>query len=125
MPRDPWSSQSPPTENDPSASLDRLRTRLLDLTSRNRLLNYRHSKRGSLRAIDELPDQLFSRLTNGDKLIFRPVREPKREEYIYNETIASIDTERDLTNQLRTPTLNPSAADDSMRRGRSRVEIRA
>lgn len=85
MAQDVRSAENTPDENDPSAGLARLRKRLLDLTSRNKLLNYRHSKRGSLRAVDELPDQLFSRLMNNDKLIFKPVREPKKEEYLPNE----------------------------------------
>lgn len=40
-------------------SLEHLRKRLLDLTNRNRLLNFKHGKTGSIRVIDELPDQLF------------------------------------------------------------------
>ena len=31
---------------------------MLDLTARNRLINFRHTKGASLRIIDELPDQL-------------------------------------------------------------------
>ena len=43
-------------------ALDNLRMRLLDLTARNRLINFRHTKGGSLRVIDELPDQLLETL---------------------------------------------------------------
>ena len=32
--------------------LDRIRTRLLDLTNRNKLLNFRHSNASSLRVVD-------------------------------------------------------------------------
>src|SRR5262245_60234266 len=56
--------------------LDRLRRRLVDLTKRNRLLNFRHSKRSSLRIIDEMPDQVFSRLVEGESLSFKPIPQP-------------------------------------------------
>lgn len=39
-------------------SLEQIRNRLLDLTARNRLLNFSHGKGGYIRIIDELPDQL-------------------------------------------------------------------
>ena len=44
--------------------IERLRTKLLDLTTRNPLLNYRHSDRAraQVRAVDELPDVLYRRL---------------------------------------------------------------
>ena len=41
-------------------TLDEIRQRLLDLTRRNSLLNYRHPKGRSIRVIDEMPDQLFA-----------------------------------------------------------------
>jgi hypothetical protein len=58
--------------------IERLRTRLLDLTSRNPLLNYRHSDRAraQVRVIDELPDVLFARLAEGRSMTFRAVDEP-------------------------------------------------
>lgn len=46
----------------PLNALERLRMRLLDLTARNRLIHFRHTKRGSLRIIDELPNQLVEKL---------------------------------------------------------------
>lgn len=58
---------------------ERLRTRLLDLTLRNRLLNFRHTNRATLRAVDELPDALWTRLRDGDELVFVPVPEPPRD----------------------------------------------
>jgi very-short-patch-repair endonuclease len=58
--------------------LEKMRRRLLDLTARNRLLNFRHGKKTSLRVIDELPDVLFSRLVDGKELTFKPVPKPKR-----------------------------------------------
>ena len=57
-------------------ALERVRTRLLDLTLSNRLINFRHSKRSSLRVVDELPDVLWNRLCDGDELLFIPVPEP-------------------------------------------------
>lgn len=61
--------------------LKKIRKRLLDLTPRNRLLNFRHSKRSSLRVVNELPDELFKRLMDHQSFIFKPVPEPKPEEY--------------------------------------------
>jgi hypothetical protein len=67
--------EPPPTANsdDPSMfdsnqfvreNIGRLRTRLLDLTTRNPLISFRHSSRSRrhIRVIDELPDILYTRL---------------------------------------------------------------
>ena len=59
------------------SGLERMRLRLLDLTGRNRLLNFRHTKKSSLRVVDELPDQLFEQLLDGKELQFRPVPRPR------------------------------------------------
>lgn len=56
--------------------LESLRTRLLDLTNRNRLLNFRHSSASSLRVVDVNLDEIFRSLVNGEKLEFVPVPEP-------------------------------------------------
>lgn len=61
-------------------SLNSLRERLLDLTARNRLLNFKFSTTSQLRIIDELPDQITQLLLNDKKLTFRPVPEPTRQE---------------------------------------------
>ena len=63
-------------------TLENLRLRLLDLTSRNRLINFRHTKNRSLHIIDELPDQLFETLLSDTEMHFIPVSEPSREELI-------------------------------------------
>ena len=63
-------------------ALENLRKRLLDLTPRNRLINFRYTKRGSLRIIDELPDQLVETLLAETEMRFLPVPEPKRDELI-------------------------------------------
>src|SRR5580698_9722635 len=56
--------------------LDRIRTRLLDLTNRNKLLNFRHSNASSLRVVDVPLDPVFTRLRAEEKLPFLPVPEP-------------------------------------------------
>jgi very-short-patch-repair endonuclease len=57
--------------------LDRIRTRLLDLTNRNKLLNFRHSKVSSLRVVDVPIETVFGRLRDNEKLAFLPVPEPE------------------------------------------------
>ena len=70
-------------QNNPSLqALQNLRRRLLDLTARNRLINFRHTKRSNLRIIDELPDQLVETLLDDKKMRFLPVPEPSRDELI-------------------------------------------
>ena len=56
--------------------LEKIRTRLLDLTSRNRLLNFRHTAASSLRVVGAHPGVVFRGLTEGEKLFFLPVPEP-------------------------------------------------
>ena len=51
-------------------SLLEIRRKLLDLSRRNTLLNYRHPRGKSLRIVDEIPDQLFERLLDGDGFVF-------------------------------------------------------
>ena len=58
------------------AGLERLRSRLLDLTNRNRLINFRHTKASSIRIVNTDMAAVFSRLTGGLKLTFEPVPEP-------------------------------------------------
>jgi very-short-patch-repair endonuclease len=64
------------------AALKNLRKRLLDLTARNRLINFRHTKRRSLRIIDELPNRLAEKILAETEMRFLPVVEPTREELI-------------------------------------------
>jgi Protein of unknown function (DUF4011)/AAA domain len=59
------------------SGLDRIRTRLLDLTSRNRLLNFRHSSVSSLRIVDVPVGYVYSRLRDNERLTFFPVPEPE------------------------------------------------
>jgi len=64
-----------PTGNT-ETGLDRIRTRLLDLTNRNRLLNFRHSNSSSLRVVDVPVGSVFRRLCDNERLAFLPVPEP-------------------------------------------------
>src|SRR5712692_7113634 len=59
-----------------AAGLEKLRARLLDLTNRNRLLNFRHSSASSLRIVDADPNAVFARLIDGEEISFRHVPEP-------------------------------------------------
>ena len=61
--------------------ISELRMRLLDLTNRNALLNFRHSEKAltHVRIIDELPDFLFGSLIDGEKLTFLSLPEPDDE----------------------------------------------
>ncbi len=70
------------TEKNPTDSLETLRKRLLDLSARNRLLNFRHTKNSSLRVVDELPDQLIKTLLADTEMAFRAVPEPTKEELL-------------------------------------------
>ena len=63
-------------------ALEKLRMRLLDLTARNRLINFRHTKSASLRVIDELPNQLVETLLAGTEMRFAAIPEPTEEELL-------------------------------------------
>ena len=63
-------------------ALENLRMRMLDLSARNRLINFRHTKNASLRVIDELPDQLVETLLSEKVMRFQAIPEPTEEELI-------------------------------------------
>ncbi|AHE97556.1 DUF4011 domain-containing anti-phage protein Hhe [Thioalkalivibrio paradoxus] len=63
-------------------SLESLRRRLLDLTARNRLLNFTHGRAGNVRVIDELPNELHRLLLSETELRFSAVPDPTREQLI-------------------------------------------
>jgi very-short-patch-repair endonuclease len=69
------------------SQLDRIRKRLLDLTNRNRLLNYRPKKR-TIRIIRELPDSIFRLLVaEGSSMEFLHLPEDElRLPYLGDET---------------------------------------
>jgi hypothetical protein len=66
-----------------SEALSQLRLRLLDLTGRNRLLNFRHSAGRALQFVSSSLPDVFDRLVNQQsKVSITPVPEPKREDWI-------------------------------------------
>ncbi|MEL4385798.1 DUF4011 domain-containing protein [Shewanella xiamenensis] len=66
-----------------SSSLEMMRKKLLDLSARNRLLNFPiTNKTSALRIVDELPDQLSNALCSDFTMEFGPVDEPTREQLI-------------------------------------------
>jgi very-short-patch-repair endonuclease len=69
-------------------SLQSIRNRLLDLTGRNRLLNFKHGRTGFVRVIDEMPDQLAENILESNEFTFIPVADPLREELIEHGYIA-------------------------------------
>jgi len=71
----------------PFDSLESLRKKLLDLSNRNTLLNYKHSKTSSIRLIDELPDQINEVLQAGKSFTFIPIPEPEEKKLIEEEFI--------------------------------------
>lgn len=108
------------------------RTKLLDLTNRNPLVNFRHSERSRshIRVVDELPERLFGKLSNGKQLSFESLPDPdaiprdettsmfvglvkraKTEDQVYKDALAEIGPspsprqiqkiERELRNRVR------------------------
>ena len=63
-------------------SLERIRKRLLDLTARNRLLNFRHTAAQTVRIIDELPDPIYQRLLDGKSFEMAAVPDPTEKQLI-------------------------------------------
>ncbi|WP_257295146.1 DUF4011 domain-containing anti-phage protein Hhe [Endozoicomonas sp. YOMI1] len=78
--------QNPDAQTNPQGfaydSLESVRKKLLDLTSRNTLLNYRHPKATSVRVIETNPDNAAKALLDEKSLIFMPVPEPTESELI-------------------------------------------
>ncbi|MGR9107782.1 MAG: DUF4011 domain-containing anti-phage protein Hhe, partial [Gammaproteobacteria bacterium] len=63
-------------------ALQKLRMRLLDLTTRNRLINFKHAKTGNLRVIDELPNQLVETLLAETEMRFLAIPEPTEDDLL-------------------------------------------
>ena len=63
-------------------SLENIRLKLLDLTMRNKLLNYaKNGRKKRIIIVDEQPDQIYEMLVNDEKaMLFDPVPYPKKEE---------------------------------------------
>ncbi len=85
------------TPSDPQAlvaqHLASLSERLLDLTNRNRLLNFVHAERSRshVRVIDELPEFLYERLCSGHELEFRGLAESARGDRAAGQAGAPVD----------------------------------
>jgi len=60
-------------------SIAALRNKLIDLSNRNRLLNFSHGarSRGHVRIVDEIPEVLFASLADGKEAVFVPLPEPE------------------------------------------------
>lgn len=87
-------------------SLELMRKKLLDLTARNRLLNFPiHQKSAALRIIDEVPNQLCEELLADRELRFNPVPSPTRKQLIEHGYI-EIDEETGDEHRLKP---NPDA----------------
>ncbi len=70
------------TSSPANKALENLRMRLLDLTARNRLINFYHTKRASLRIIDEQPNQLVETLLSDVEMRFVAIPEATEDELI-------------------------------------------
>jgi very-short-patch-repair endonuclease len=75
-------------EQDPrpslTAALEQLRLKLLDLTGRNRLLNFKHTPGRSLQSVDGDPQALYASLVEGsgrNSVTIRGVPEPQRADW--------------------------------------------
>ncbi|MGM0542868.1 MAG: DUF4011 domain-containing anti-phage protein Hhe [Pseudomonadota bacterium] len=87
-------------------SLEIMRKKLLDLTARNRLLNFPIQQKGSaVRIIDEVPNQLCEELLAERELNFKPIPPPSREQLIANGYL-EIDEESGEERQIKP---NPDA----------------
>jgi len=65
-------------------ALEQLRLRLLDLTGRNRLLNFKHTAGKSLPLVPTNLDEAFQRLVGGQnaKITIQPVPDPTRDDWV-------------------------------------------
>jgi very-short-patch-repair endonuclease len=88
-------------------SLEKLRHRLLDLTGRNRLLNFTHGRQGNIRIIDAIPNALHQTLLSEEELRFQAIPSPTRQELIEAGYI-EVDPQTGLDNRLKK---DPTAAE--------------
>ncbi len=96
-----------PQTNFATDSLENLRRRLLDLTARNRLLNFAHGRQGNVRLVDEPPDELHRMLLSEEELRFQAIPDPTREQLIEAGYI-EMDPETGLDSRVRK---DPTAAE--------------
>lgn len=107
-----------------AASIEALRRRLLDLTGRNPLLNYRHGRtKRSIRVIDEHPDQMFARLQGESVLRFKSIGEPddEPEDEKTPEFRRALDAAR-LDDEAYVKALSAAAASDSNEKALAKLE---
>lgn len=106
-------------------SIADLRIRLLDLRNSNRLLNFKFSDRSRthVRVIDGLPDELYEKLVNGKKLMFRALPEPEDEpeDEGSDEFQMTLEVARLSDEQYLLPLQEPSEDDEASVRGQ-RIE---
>lgn len=88
-------------------ALEKLRLRLLDLTRRNRLLNFKHSPGKCIQFVEAQPGPTFHRLMEGvdRKISLVPVPEPPLREW---ESIDGHRTKPDSKDYARTRGIDPS-----------------
>ena len=88
-------------------ALEKLRLRLLDLTRRNRLLNFKHSPGKCIQFVEAQPDPVFNRLLEGveRKVALLPIPEPPRVEWV---SIAGRRTKPDPKDYAKTCGIDPS-----------------
>jgi len=71
--------------------LEQSRTKLLDLTLRNSLLNYSFKRKSRLIIVDELPNVLFERLLNGRSMKLIPIPYPDIDDETSDEEGLEVD----------------------------------
>lgn len=96
--------QESPNQSLASKALENLRMRLLDLTARNRLINFRHAKTRSLRIIDELPNQLVETLLADTEARFLAIPEPTEKKLIEASYLKLDEESKQVTRLLKDPT---------------------
>jgi very-short-patch-repair endonuclease len=95
------SANAVPAEDAPlHQQLERMRRRLLDLTAKNRLLNFRHAPTSCVRVIDETPTHIFDRITAGQMMEFAPLRADEGDE-LDDEVELSLAAEPDRSESAR------------------------
>ena len=97
-------------------SIEELRKRLLDLSNRNRLLNFRFSDRSRthVRVIDELPDVLYGKLIGGKRLTFAalPELQDEPQDEKSDEFLAALQAAR-VSDETYLSALNALGDDDA------------
>jgi very-short-patch-repair endonuclease len=95
--------------------IEELRRHLLDFSTRNRLLSFKHPERGTdfIRAVDELPGEIYQRL-NGGRMRFKPLPDdplnpPDEASSAFRRALANLrDTDEDYRKALDVASKGPS-----------------